>query len=270
LTTKKHLIYALVCSGFLSGCFENKKSISTICEQTPGICLDIKTNGWCLDERSILIRNRHQQIINPKDEGNLYNSLINWKKFSHCIEAASNIKRRNIDDRNPTKATSFVNSITEIEKLEQLTKNSAYPQLLYYHWTQDGDENKILKLQELDKKGKLNTTQLQLMMASFYRKTNQKKAIDSQYKALTFLTHSDLEQLDHTIFASLSTYNFQIKEFEQSYIWAQIAIKFGLKASLYSSLYSKLERQGISLTDLDLEVEKIYISINNLTFSYPE
>lgn len=254
----------------LAGCFSDKHSIYSICEDNPQICSDIETKGWCKKERSTLIRNRHRQLVAPDDEENLYTSLKNWKTFSKCIEAASNIKRKNIEDRDPTKAASFVNSIREIEKLEQLTINSQLPQLLYYHWAQNGDEKKINRLINLDKNKKLETTEMQVMMASYYGKFDQDKAASALYKALSLLTDTDLQQLDHSIFASLSTYFYQTKNLRLSYIWAQVAVRYGLKVNLYSSLTGEIKRQGESLPQLDKQAENVYQSIQSLQFKPPK
>ncbi|MGB1296738.1 MAG: DUF2989 domain-containing protein [Psychrobium sp.] len=270
MNTKKATLITSIISLSLTGCFSDEKSIYGICDDHPEICMDIETKGWCKQERSSLIRNRYQQIIAPDDEENLYNSLINWKKFSECIETASNIKRKNLKDRDPTKATSFVNSVAEIEKLEKLTKNSQLPQLLYYHWAQDGDDKKIDRLLKLDKKGELQTTELQMMMASYYDKRDRKKAAKAHYKALSYLTQQDLETLDHGIFASLSTYFYQASKPKLSYVWAQVAIKFGLRANLYSSLTAEVKKQGGSIDELDEKAQKVYDSIQSLNFKPPK
>lgn len=254
----------------LTGCFSDETSLSSICENHPHVCNDIKTKGWCKTERFDIIQSRYRQITTPNDQENLYNSLIKWKKFSSCIEAASNIKRKSIDDRDPTKAASFVNSVREIEKLEQQTVNSQFPQLLYYHWAQSGHDANIDKLIKLDQQNKLDTTELQLMMASYYSKVDQLMAAKAQYNALTLLTQEDLAALDHSIFASLSTHYYQTKELKLSYIWARVAVKFGLKANLYSSLTTQLKRNGIKLSNLDKKADKVFQSIQALSFIPPD
>lgn len=270
MSTKKATLIVGFLSLSLTGCFSDDKSIYGICEDHADICTDIETKGWCKKERSSLIRNRYQQLVAPKDELNLYQSLVNWHKFSKCIETASNIKRRNLEDRDPTKAASFVNSIREIEKLEHLTQNSTLPQLLYYHWAQSGDDSKIDRLLELDKQNKLQTTELQMMIASYYRKVDRKKTALAHYKALSYLTKKDLETLDHSVFASLSTYHYQAKKLKLSYVWAQVAAKYGLKANLYSSLAVELERKGVSLSELDKEADQVFESIQTLNFTPPK
>lgn len=270
MNTKKTTFITGVVAISLTGCFSDEASLYSICEDNPQICSDIEAKGWCKEERSTLIRNRHRQITHPKDELNQYNSLMNWKTFSQCIETASNIKRRNIEDRDPTKAASFVNSVKAIDELEQQTVNSDLPQLLYYHWSQNGDASKIDKLIELDAQSQLQTTQLQLMMASYYGKVNKRKAAQAQYEALSLLTQNDIEALDHSVFASLSTYYFQENKLKLSYIWARVAVKFGLKANLYSSLTAKLERNGVNLQQLNLTAEKTYQSIITLNFMPPK
>lgn len=265
-TTIKNLILTVLCLSLCS-CFYFEKSIYSICDDTPHICDDIKTKGWCNDERSLLIRNRHNQILYPDNQENLYNSLVSWQSFSQCIEIASNIKRRDINDRDSIKAATFVHSIHEIEKLEKLTKNSNFPHLMYYHWTQDGDIEKIEKLKTLDDNGQLNTSELQFKMAFFYGKTDKEKSVQAQYKALSLLTEKDLNQLDHNVFANISTYYYQMRNLKHAYIWAQVAIKFGLKANIYSSLTRELKRKNTDFKALDLTAIEIYTSINELNFS---
>ncbi len=270
MNTKKATLITSIISLSLTGCFSDEKSIYGICEDHSAICTDIETKGWCKEERSSLIRNRYLQLTKPEDELNLYHSLVNWRKFSKCIETASNIKRRKLEDRDPTKAASFVNSVKEIEKLEQLTQASTLPQLLYYHWAQSGDEVKIDRLLTLDKQDKLQTTELQMMIASYYRKIDRKKAATAHYKALAYLTKDDLDTLDHSVFASLSTYYYQAKKLKLSYIWAQVAVKYGLKANLYSSLTGELQRKGVSLDELDKKADQLFDSIQILNFQPPK
>jgi len=250
----------------LTGCFSDEKSLYAICRDTPQVCDDIKTQGWCKNERTELIRNRYRQIKEPKNHKNLYDTLITWKSFNTCIEKASNIKRKKITDRDPTKAATFVTSILEIEKLEKLTKSSNYPDLLYYHWVEYGDDSKISKLVSLDRRGKLNTSDLQFKMSTYYGKVNREKAINALLKGLSLLTESKLDTLDHNVFASLTTYYYQMKKLELSYTWAQVAIKFGLKANLYSSLTTELKRKNTDLNELKLKADNIYESIQNLNF----
>lgn len=266
MTTKTNTIITGLLALSLTGCFSDEKSLYSICGDVPQVCDDIKTQGWCKNERTDLIRNRYRQITEPSDHKNLYDTLLAWKSFNVCIEKASNIKRKKVTDRDPTKAATFVTSVLEIKKLEKLTKSSNYPDLLYYHWVEYGDDNKIDKLVSLDRRGKLNTSDLQFKMSSYYGKVNREKAVNALLKGLALLTESELETLDHNVFASLTTYYYQMRKLELSYTWAQVAIKFGLKANLYSSLTTELKRKDIDLNDLDIKADKIYDSIQDLKF----
>lgn len=266
MTTKIKTIITGILTLTLTGCFSDEKSLYSICGDTPQLCDDIKTQGWCKDERTNLIRNRYRQLTEPDDHKNLYNTLITWKKFNFCIEKASNIQRKKVTDREPTKAATFVTSVLEIEKLEKLTKSSNYPDLLYYHWVEYGDDNKMDKLVSLDKRGRLNTSDLQFKMSTYYGKVDRNKAINSLLNGLSLLTESKLDSLDHSVFASITTYYYQMRKLELSYIWAQVAIKFGLKANLYSSLTVELKRKDIDLDELNIKADKIYQSIQDLNF----
>jgi len=268
LTTKTNTIITGILALSLTGCFSDEKSLYSICGDSPQVCDDIKTQGWCKGERTELIRNRYRQQTEPNNHKNLYDTLLTWKTFNACIEKASNIKRKKVTDRDPTKAATFVTSVLEIQKLEKLTKSSNYPDLLYYHWVEYGDDSKIDKLVSLDRKGKLNTSDLQFKMSTYYGKVNREKAVNSLLKGLSLLTESQLETLDHNVFASLTTYYYQMKKLELSYTWAQVAVKFGLKANLYSSLTVELQRKDINLSELDLKADDIYQSIQDLKFQY--
>ncbi|NRA62699.1 MAG: DUF2989 domain-containing protein [Psychrobium sp.] len=259
-----------LCAGLLSGCGLGEDTIYTICEENPAICVDIKAQGWCKLERALLIRNRLQQLKEPDDERNLYDSLHQWQYFSQCIESASNIVRKNKEDRDPTKTKTFLTSIKEIDKLERLTKNSALPELLYYHWARDGEQNKIYKLVALDKAGKLDRTNMQLKMAMYYAKNDPEKAIKAQYKALRYLTKHDLETLSGDVFANLSTHFYQKGYYRYSYIWAQVAVKFGLKESIYSGLSNELSQRNINKTLLNDIADNTYDSIQDLAFVVPK
>lgn len=254
----------------LTGCFNGERSVYAICDDNPQLCSDIEADGWCTAERALVIRQREVELITPSDQLNLYNGLAQWKDFSQCIENAASIKRRNLDDRDSTKEKTYLVTLQEIKRIENATVNSELPQLIYYHWAQNGDENKIKKLVKLDKQGQLNTFAMQQLMAAYYGKTNKNKAIQSQYKALSLLTQSDLEYLPPTIYASLATHAYQIKDYPLAYVWSQIAIKAGLKESKYNFLTQNLKAQNADINNLQQIATQTYESILALKFQPPE
>jgi len=255
---------------FLSGCDSDHRTVFAICDDTPQICEDIPTNGWCKTERGDVIRYRDQQLRAPLDETILYSGLNKWKELSQCIEIAANIKRRKLKDRDPIKQATFIVTLEEIARIEQATKNSQIPELLYYHWAQDGEPQKLATLIRLDDHGKLNNTSMQLIMATLYAKTDKQKAINTQYKALSLLTKQELEQLPTSLYAGFATYFYQIKRYQLSYVWAQVAVRAGLKENKATALRQKIAAQNADINALDNLAHDTYQSIQALAFQAPD
>jgi len=264
------MLATVLTTPLLSGCFSDERTIYAICEDNPQICRDIETKGWCKTERAHVIRHREQILTEKNNDHNLYTGLKHWKELSQCIEIAANIKRRKVTDRDAVKEKTFLVTLQEIERIEQASKTSSLPQFLYYHWAQDGDESRITELVALDKRGKLDSTDMQLMMAAYYGKTDNNKAVIAQYNALKLLTQSDLETLPPSLFAGLSTRFYQLRRYKLSFVWAQVAVKAGLKESKFSSLQRHLEGQRANIKMLNNLAQETYDSIQSLKFSEPD
>jgi len=270
LNTKLITLSALFITPLLSGCLSDERTIYAICDDNPQICNDVETKGWCKTERALVIRHREREILAPNDHENLFSGLNEWQEFSQCIEIAANIKRRQVKDRDAIKESTFLVTLQEIARIEKETRHSELPEFLYYHWAQDGDQRKIDKLIALDARGKLNTTKRQLMMASFYGKTNKNKAVSTQYKALSLLSSPDLDKLPPSLFASLATHFYQNKNYKLSFVWAQVAVKSGMKANKFNSLQQKLETQQADINKLNALAVATYDSIQALNFIEPD
>jgi len=254
----------------LSGCGDSRITLYDMCEQQPNICNDIASQGWCKQQRADLISHRFQSIVAPDDQDNHYRTLLAWGEFHQCIGVASKIMRTTITDRSSVKTLAYLTSIKEIEKLEQATRASQYPQLLYYHWAQDGSRTKIRKLIKLDRANKLETTELQLMMASYYAKVDTNKEIKAQYNALKLVTPASASLIDNQLYASLATNFMRQKKYPLAYIWTQIAELSGLKTANSNLLKSRLSNQSVDLDKMTAIAQTTYASINAHDFVSPE
>jgi len=270
LNTKLKTLSALIIVSLLNGCSNDERTLFAICDDTPQICQDIATNGWCKTERGDVIRHREQELLAPLDETILYSGLKKWKNLSQCIEIAANIKRRKLKDRDPIKQATFLVTLQEIARIEQETKHSQIPELLYYHWAQDGEPQKLATLMRLDDQGKLNNTSMQLIMATLYAKTDKQKAINTQYKALSLLTKHELDNLPISLYAGFATYFYQAKRYQLSYVWAQVAVKAGLKENKSTALRQKIAGQNADIDALDDLAHTTYRSIQALAFKAPD
>ena len=241
-----------------------------VCNDYHEICHDIDTEGWCKHQRSDLIIRRYQQLQTPRDLDNTYRTLMSWRKFNDCIAVASKITRRTVEDRTSVRTKAYLTSIKEIEKLEQQTLASTYPQLMYYHWAEDGKQYRIDALIKLDQQGKMASTELQLMMASYYAKVDKTKEMTAQYNALSLLDLASEYQLNNQIYASLATNYYQKNKYHLAFIWARVAEKSGLKTAAVSTLKRKLKAEKYDLKHLEDIAHKTYLSIAANKFTPPE
>ena len=254
----------------LSGCGDFAVSTYTICNEHQQLCQDIETEGWCKNERVDLISNRYKIKKTPDDQDNQYRALVSWRDFSQCIMIASNVTRKTISDRTSKKARAYLTSLSEIKTIERLTINSHYPQLLYYHWSQHHDPIKLEKLLALDNQQQLKTTELQLMMASYYAKVDPKKQMIAQYKALSYLDPDDSESVDMNLYATIATSFYQQKQYKLAYVWSMVAERSGMKASSSSLLLQHLNAKSVNLKKLQRIAEQTLDSIESHQFVKPE
>lgn len=271
----KPIIFAIISSVFftilfISGCTDQKVSIYTICNEQSEICDDIDSEGWCKYDRAELITRRYKAIQAPTDQDNQYRTLLAWLNFNKCIKVASNITRKTVEARSQAKTNAYLVSIREIERLEQQTLKSELPQLLYYHWVRVGDPDRINALLRLDQQNKLATTELQLMMASYYAKVDRVKETKAHYRALNYLGNDHVQKIDNQIYASLATNFFSTKDYSLAYIWTKVAQRSGLKLNNLPSLQRELVVGSSDTKRLDAIADKTFQSITAREFISPD
>lgn len=270
LTTTLVFLLTIFTTLLISGCNDKRVSLSQICSEQAQICDDIESEGWCKQKRADLIVRRYNAIESPDDQDNQYRTLMAWHDFNQCIELAASITRKNVLDRTSQKASAYLVSLEGIARLEQQTRASTLPQLLYYHWVIDGDPSRVRLLIRLDRRNKLATTELQLMMASYYAKVDKKKEMTAQYNALRYLDSNDMSAVDNQLFASLATSFLQQNNYRLAYIWTKIAEQSGLKTNNSNSLQRQLSARSVDLNRLQTIAKRTFDSIKSHDFITPE
>ena len=263
----------LRCSLFVSaltlvaGCDWSAPSIGEICSDNPQLCNDIQTEGWCRHERAQLIRRRDLDLRQPDNEDNQYRMLLDWKSFRDCVDLAAQVQHVKATEKGTLRNQAYLASLKNITELEQRIRKSKYPPLVYYRWSQSGSERDLRLLLKLDRSGKMQTTEMQQMIATYYAKYDKPREIEAHLKALEYLGPE--EEIPLSIFASLATDYYQRKEYELAYIWSMLASEHQMEAVAIDELRGVLGSDPERLEQLESIAEQVIDSIDNRDFVRP-
>lgn len=242
----KRTVLALSSMLALLGCDE-QLSVRQVCEETPQFCNDLNTDSHCNAQRSEVIIGRYIENKTPTDKVR-YQLLTDFHQYSQCVELASSIEHIKLKEKTTSRVNGYLTSIKEIKRLSDATKNSRLPELLYYHWAHNNDQSAIAKLEALDKEYKLENSDMQFKLASYYTKFDLDLAIDKLYHALELNPDGDIPNPE--IYTALVDTFFKLDKIKQSYIWAIVAIESDVKNIDLAPLEYKLEKDGRSLDKL--------------------
>ena len=263
----------LRCSLFVSAlslvaaCDWSAPKIGEICSDNPQICDDIQTEGWCRYERAQLIRRRDLDLRQPSNEDNQYRMLLDWQSFRDCVNLAAQVQHVKSKDKSTVRNEAYLASLKNIAELQQRIRKSTYPPLVYYRWSQSGSERDLRLLLKLDRDGKMQTTEMQQMIATYYAKYDKPREIEAHLKALEYLGPE--EEIPLSIFASLATDYYQRKENELAYIWSLLAHEHQMEAVALDELRAKLGADPDRLGQLDDIADEVIDSIHNRDFVRP-
>lgn len=194
-----------------------------ICEEHGQFCSDLNPDGWCLAEKSQIIKHRYQYELAPTELLDYY-LLEDFETYKVCIANAAQIVHISQNDKQSKRMQAVVVAERELNRLARKTRHSSQPHLLLYHWSRFGDKDALKKFLALEAENKLNTASLQLGLASYYVKFNQEKAKQALYKAIELTPVEG--KMESEIFSSLSTINMKQDNFRDAYIWAYVAKEF--------------------------------------------
>ncbi len=236
----------LISAFALTGC-DSQISVRQVCDDTPQFCSDLNTDSHCNTERSNVIIGRYIEHQKPTDN-NKFKLLTDFHSYSRCVELASSIEHIKLKEKTTSRVNGYLTSIKEIKRLSNDTKNSNLPELLYYHWSYNNNEEAIYKLEKLDQQGELENSEMQFKLASYYTKVDVDLAIDKLYHALEL--NPPGQKPNNEIYTSLVNSFYKLEKHKQAYIWAVIARDTGVKNIDLEPLEYLLENQGKSLSQL--------------------
>ncbi|HCU64348.1 MAG TPA: DUF2989 domain-containing protein [Rheinheimera sp.] len=250
----------------LVACGEQELTVNQVCEEKPGICTDLNDDSHCKLERRHVIMGRYDEQKMPSDK-NKYKLLIDFEKYSKCIELASGIEHIKLKEKKTTRVNGYLTSLKEIKRLNDETVSSLDPNLLHYHWTRNQSESHLAKFLQAEQKKELETPELQIALASYYMKRNPQKTIDILHHALS-LYPADAE-VDPEIYTALTTIYYKQKKFPQSYHWALLAENAGVQRIEFKNIKAELAQQKIETDSIEDIADSTIESIQTGQFKVP-
>jgi len=217
----KFLLLILI-SLVLSGCGLKEKSISQICEETPGICNDLHVIGDCRYNRTSLIRARYNHIQEPSGK-NVKLLLEELDAYKICLAPTLQIAYKRYKDRKQKRLDNYLASQKVIDRLLKDSVGTQDPNLAYYLWTNFNDLQAKKVFLAAASKPNLTDPSILSKLAVYYSADEPQRSLDFYYKALR--ESKSVEELPSNIFLQLVSFFFRNHKYEETYIWANIALK---------------------------------------------
>ncbi|WP_339766792.1 DUF2989 domain-containing protein [uncultured Paraglaciecola sp.] len=235
-----------------------------ICKEHTEFCADLNPDGWCLAEKSRIIKHRYAYQQSPSELIDFY-LLEDFEKYKVCINNAAQIEHIVQIEKQTRRREAAVSAERELNRLIRKTQHSHEPHLLLYHWSRFGKKEALKEFLLQENQGKLNTPSLQLGLASYYVKFDLEKAKNALYQALSLYNQED--EIDTEIFISLSTINLKQENYPEAYVWAFVANEFKVANVNLVNIKQTLPASS-NLRILEERAEQLVDNIEQRTFSH--
>lgn len=251
----------------LSACDEmSSMSIASICEKDTSYCSDLNPDSWCRAEKSVIIRERYEDAMQPADM-NKYQLLLGFEAYKKCIERASKIEHIKFKEKQAGRVKGLLTAEREIRRLSNATARSNDPYLLYYHWSRNGNEKALEEFMGYMDSGELETSELQVALASYYTKFDLPKTVKTLHHAIEL--HEKDDQIDANIFSSLTTIHLKLEQFDQAYIWGLVAVEHDVQDLDIVQVETLLLQQGANIKQLQKMAKSYSEAIDKGQFVRP-
>jgi hypothetical protein len=244
----------------------SQKSIAAICEEQSSFCSDLNADSWCRAEKSIIIRARYRDSVEPKPV-NKYDLLLGFENYKKCITKASKIEHIKFKEKQAGRVEGLLTAERELSRLSNETKGSKDPHLLYYHWSRHNNDEALKTFMSYRDSGQLETPELQVALASYYTKYDLPKTIKTLHHALEL--HQKGDEIDTNIFSSLTTIYMKLQEFDKAYVWGLVAVENKVQDLDVVQVETLLLQQGVNTKALQQTAKAYSKSIKKGQFIRP-
>ncbi|MBL74364.1 MAG: hypothetical protein CMF21_06315 [Idiomarinaceae bacterium] len=219
-------VCSVVLASLVVGCGDRPITVREACNSDPTMCSDLNQDNWCNAERRQLILTRYSHKMNPSAESKYY-LLKDLQNYSQCIELASAIEHKKLKEKQSHRIEAYINSLRNIEKRAQETRQSEHPLLLYWHWANRNNQAALKRLLALEGAPIMQTSELQFALATYYAKENTDKMLAYLYRALRL--YQPGQRFNVEIPESLATYYLNQGSVDKAYVWSLVAVNFKSK-----------------------------------------
>jgi len=248
----------------LTGCGDLfEPTISEICESHSEICLDLSLDARCRGERAEIIRLRYYNQ-DSKDDAYKYPLLLSFEEYLTCVEEVQHIEHVKRKGKEATRLKGVITAQREIKRLSRETKDSLDPYLSYYHWTRYSDKEAFHRFERYAASNRVSDPKLLVALASVQIKTDQKRTIETLYRALSLYTDSD--DIDVSIFYSLASMGMDMENYRFAYVWYGVAEAFDERLNDTQRVQLG-QRYALPVGILDNIVDEIVSNLNSATFN---
>jgi hypothetical protein len=212
---------SIVCSALLLMSCDSLKNdnISSICKDSPELCVDFHKISDCRFKRTTVIRARYYDKIEPS-EAHLRQLLAELDDYQSCLELTLFIQFTRNKERKKKQVENYLATQALLQEHLKESKGTKDPMLAYYLWTTHQDMQARETFLAVATADNVSDPWLLFKLAIIYAKDDPQKALNQFYKAL-HLTRS-LDEISPSIFAMIMTIFYQNRQFEEAYIWALI------------------------------------------------
>jgi len=247
----------------LGGCGDMfEPTISEICESHSELCLDLNLDARCRAERAEIIRLRYYNQ-DTKDDAYKYPLLLNFEDYLSCVEEAQHIEHIKRKGKEATRLKGVMTAQREIKRLSRETKHSLDPYLSYYHWTRFNDQEAFHRFERYAASNRVTDPELLVSLASAQIKTDQKRTINTLYRALGLYTDSD--NIDVSIYYSLASIGMDLENYRLAYVWYGVAEAFDERLNDIQRLQLR-DKYNLPAGILDNIVDQIASNLESGTF----
>ncbi|CED70990.1 putative lipoprotein [Aliivibrio wodanis] len=251
----------------LSACFDSTPTTEQLCEEHKGLqCNQLNMHdGQCLRQRDALILSRFKTLKSQHDLDKL-NTIKLTYNYQQCLGSAAQIEPITAKEVKSKRSEALLHTYDAIEAISLDLQDSKEPKVLYYRWV-TGDKNALREFLQLEGTTKLESTELQYALATFYTQRDGNKTILILNHALELLTEDDYEKNLHaTVIKSLASINHKENNKEHAYIWALVGKEFELQVASEKQLSLLYKFSAIEKEKLGQFSEAITESIKNQNF----
>lgn len=222
---KRQLLIIASASLLLSGCFEVRKNTDELCKSNPPLrCEKLNMrDGQCRIPRTDLIWHRFETLRNNSVDEQIQEYAI-LHKYQLCLDLAAQIQPIDQTDLKERRFNALMHTYDEQKRILTELAASSDPKALYFRWTHGDDDAKRAFLQ-LEGSGKLQTSEMQYALATYYVNRDRLKTVSLLENALR-LTEKD--QVNPEVIKSLASTSQALGRKEHAYIWAMVGKEFGL------------------------------------------